>query len=67
VEERAEYLSYVLRLWQSGELWCASLTDPVTGERFGFSSLEALFEFLREQTLGQAQRTDSKPGLDANG
>lgn len=52
-EERSAYLSYVLRLWQSSredQSWHASLTDPVSGERYGFGSLEALFSYLCEQT-----------------
>jgi hypothetical protein len=44
--------SYILRLWCAGELqtaeWHASLEDPSTKERFGFSSLEQLFAFLME-------------------
>jgi hypothetical protein len=44
--------SYILRLWcadepQTGD-WHASLEDPFTEERFGFSSLEQLFVFLME-------------------
>jgi hypothetical protein len=44
--------SYILRLWcvdgpQTAE-WHASLEDPSTKERFGFSSLEQLFAFLME-------------------
>ena len=42
--------SYILRLWCAGEPqagnWQASLEDPFTRERFGFSSLEQLFAFL---------------------
>jgi hypothetical protein len=44
--------SYILRLWCSDEPqagdWRASLEDPSTGERFGFSSLEQLFAFVME-------------------
>ena len=44
--------SYILRLWCAGEPaaadWHASLEDPSTNERFGFSSLEQLFAFLME-------------------
>ena len=44
--------SYILRLWCEGEPqavdWHASLEDPFTKERFGFSSLEQLFAFLME-------------------
>jgi hypothetical protein len=46
--------SYILRLWCAGEPqagnWHASLEDPSTQERFGFSSLEELFAFLMEQS-----------------
>jgi hypothetical protein len=44
----AAYLSYLLRLWHTGEAdrWKASLEDPVTGYRRGFGSLQALFGFL---------------------
>jgi len=44
--------SYILRLWRAGAPrdgdWHASLEDPFTRERFGFSSLEQLFAFLME-------------------
>jgi len=44
--------SYVLRLWCADEPqtvdWHASLEDPATRERYGFSSLEQLFVFLME-------------------
>jgi hypothetical protein len=44
--------SYILRLWCAGEPrtadWHASLEDPSTKERFGFSSLEQLFAVLME-------------------
>ncbi len=44
--------SYILRLWCADEPqmdgWHASLEDPSTKERFGFSSLEQLFAFLME-------------------
>ena len=48
--------SYILRLWCAGEPaaadWQASLEDPSTRERFGFSSLEQLFAFLMETSEG---------------
>ncbi len=51
------YFAYMLRLWQvkgNGESsWRASLESPRTGERRGFANLEALFEFLQEQTSRQ--------------
>lgn len=52
--ERRTYVSYLLRLWRVRETdqftWRASLDDPSTGERLGFTSLSELFEFLQEQT-----------------
>lgn len=54
----ADYLSYLLRLWQESDeavvgreapLWRASLTSPATGERVGFASLEGLVTYLQEQ------------------
>ncbi len=54
-EEPREYLAYLLRLWKvSGAgppAWRASLEDPHTRARKGFSDLESLFAFLEEQTL----------------
>ena len=50
------YLSYLLRLWRASggdpHLWRASLEDPSTGERTGFSDLEALIAFLLTQIEG---------------
>ncbi len=47
-------LSFLLRLWkemQDGrQTWRASLEDPHTGERRGFTGLDPLVEFLRERT-----------------
>jgi hypothetical protein len=47
------YLSYLLRMWRSGEgkeaTWRASLESPLTRERLGFASLKALFTFLETQ------------------
>ena len=46
--------SYILRVWCVDEPqkadWHASLEDPSTRERWGFSSLEQLFAFLMEQS-----------------
>jgi hypothetical protein len=51
-EQPVHRRSYILRLWWVGEPqagnWQASLEDPFTRERFGFSSLEQLFAFLME-------------------
>ena len=51
--EQPDYLSYLLRLWRvsDGEkpVWRALLKSSHTGQQVGFGSLEALFEFIREQ------------------
>ncbi len=50
--------SYILRIWCADEPqiadWHASLEDPHTGERFGFSSLEELFAFVMELSEQEA-------------
>lgn len=51
-EERPDYLSYLLRLWRingEGRDWRISIVSPHTGECKNFTSLEALWLFLREQ------------------
>jgi hypothetical protein len=60
--ERGNYQAYMLRLWQdqaeAGSVWRASLESPYNGERIGFASLEALFDFLKqraEQSAGSKQ------------
>jgi len=54
--------SYILRIWRADEHqaaeWHASLEDPSTKERFGFSSLEQLFAFLMELS----ERDGGMPG-----
>ena len=37
----------LLRLWRSNSEWRISLEDPMTGKRNGFSNLERLMEFLK--------------------
>jgi hypothetical protein len=57
------YLSFLLRLWpvrQNGsETWRASLENPHNGKQRGFTCLEALMDFLREQT-------EEEEGKDSN-
>ena len=49
------YRSYLLRFWQEhGEsqaaaIWRFSLEDPLTGQRQGFASLDALTAWLRTE------------------
>ncbi len=48
-----QYLSYLLRLWQSqrnGEfVWRASLESSQTGQQWVFANLDDCFAFLQEQ------------------
>jgi len=52
---KTRYLSYLLRLWESADgeehVWRASLECPRTGDRHGFTTIEALFDFLRQETV----------------
>ncbi len=63
------YLSYLLRLWRSGDdatTWRASLEDPTSGTRIGFSDLDRLFAFLLEQSEAQpvGDEGSSDPSVD---
>jgi len=57
------YLSYLLRLWQSGSrdnaVWRASLQNPMTGECLGFATLKELFTFLEAQVEAAELQADS--------
>ena len=52
---KGSYLAFMLRLWpveQDGEMvWRASLESPLTGERRGFATLEALIAFLQAEII----------------
>lgn len=52
--DQQRYKSYLLRLWRvhrpGGATWRASLEEPGTGARLGFSSITRLHEFLLDQT-----------------
>ena len=54
VKKQTSYVAYLLRLWRVKEegktTWRASLQSPQTRERRGFASLDALFDFLQQQT-----------------
>jgi hypothetical protein len=43
----SQQTTFLLRVWRSNSEWRISLEDPMTGERSGFSKLEALAEFLK--------------------
>ena len=54
--EQSDYQSYLLRLWrvnEGEEGWQVSLESTHTGERRGFANLDAMFGFLRRETVGQ--------------
>ncbi len=62
------YISYLLRLWMvedDGPVWRASLENPHTAERHGFTALEDLCAYLQAETQDLAaeekwrQRTDT--------
>ena len=52
-DNKARYLSFLLRLWPVKEnehtTWRASLESSHTGERHGFADLDMLCAFLRGQ------------------
>lgn len=58
------YLSYMLRLWQTGEGnvagWRASVHVIATGERRAFASLDELVAYLRDQTRAHPQQESAK-------
>lgn len=51
------YYAYLIRLWRdtSGADWRASAQSVHSGEIVRFGSLQALFEFLEEQTVDSSQ------------
>jgi len=65
-EER--YLSYLLRLWQTQSegrwVWRASLESAHEHRRLGFADLEALFDYLREQTAANRGPDDLVEGKE---
>jgi hypothetical protein len=56
------YTAYLVRMWQESPQtsWRASAQCATTGEKFYFATLDAIFIFLRTQTVaGQADIDDS--------
>lgn len=57
-----QHFSFVLRLWQSGEVggssWQASLENPDSRKRVGFTSLEQLFAYLMDISDGHDDKPD---------
>lgn len=62
--KRKNYLAYMLRLWQDqnegSAVWRASLESPLSGERIGFASLEALCEFIVQRAGWSSDPADLK-------
>jgi hypothetical protein len=67
-QKRLLQFSYLLRLWSvptdSEPLWRASLENIVTGQRHGFSDLEALLGYLfhlieKSDTIGHSTTENS--------
>ncbi|MBI4673668.1 MAG: hypothetical protein HY741_18615 [Chloroflexi bacterium] len=60
-----EYKSFVLRIWRDKRAdaaeWRAVLANPLTGERIGFGSLDALVEYLL-QFGTETSKTKEKEG-----
>ena len=58
------YISYLLRLWQTesdeGLVWRASLENPQSSERVGFSSLADVCAFL-EREMGDNEGGETLP------
>jgi hypothetical protein len=61
-----DYVAYLLRLWRvrsdGKTAWRASLESAHTGERQGFTSLDDLFRFLRQQTGVSSDSGESAAG-----
>lgn len=47
--------TFLLRVWRSSSEWRISLENPMTGERNGFSKLETLMEFLKNNMAHPSQ------------
>ncbi len=60
VKQRRNHLSYLLRLWQTGDgenaVWRVLLENPFTGERHGFASPQDLFAFLEARVDNAASQ-----------
>ncbi len=77
MKKQTTYLSYLVRLWRVSDdedcqpvieqaAWRASVENPHTRERKRFASLEALFDFLREQ-MGILPDTDENQIYSVSG
>ena len=66
ISEVSDYQSYLLRLWRAKEGeggWRASLESAQTGQRKGFATLDALFDYVRSRTrveLSECSRAEGE-------
>ena len=55
IQERPEYLAYLLRMWRvqedGGSHWRASLERPGDGQQLAFPDLEQAFDYPRRHTV----------------
>lgn len=66
METPGRYRAYLLRLWkaeQNGQtVWRASLESAETGDRIGFPTLDALFDYVRLQTRHESSLCSHEEG-----
>jgi hypothetical protein len=63
--DQSDYQSYLLRLWRAKEGeegWRASLEIAQTGERKGFATLDALFDYVRSRTRVELSECSREEG-----
>lgn len=62
-DRRRSYVSYLVRLWRSGQgekaTWHASTECPLTGEQRNFTNLEALWAFLQQQIRDEEEENEA--------
>ena len=74
-ESGPDYVSYLLRMWRESDAgepsddqekptWRVSVVSTLTGTRRGFSDLDGLFDFLRQQ---ESTRLDRRLNQDQSG
>ena len=59
IKGTGEQQAYMLRMWQAGDVWQASLQEVKTGRRIGFSNLESLFTFLMDAAEKHGRPADA--------
>ncbi|MCB9111732.1 MAG: hypothetical protein H6634_10845 [Anaerolineales bacterium] len=48
-----QQITFLLKIWYSNSEWRISIESPITGERNGFTKLEAFIEFLKSHIESQ--------------